>query len=89
MGREAVELELPQPASPQQLAWLHVTRIRVRSITFTVEDGLSSRDVSAMWMEAALFTTSTDMLAASTDTLEVRPPPRHGFHPFCMQCVFN
>ena len=74
MEREAVDVELPQAATPQQTAWLQTTRIRLRSIAFaddiTLRCNVSARQLTA----AAAFTTSLDMLSASTQTLEVRPP---------------
>ena len=67
-------MELPQAATPEQAAWLCATRIRLRSITF-VEDETLREDPSAQELTAAAaFTTSLDMLAASTHTLEVAPP---------------
>ena len=73
MKREAVDVELSQAATPAQTAWLHSTRIHLRSITF-VEDTTLRHNVTREPSAAAAFTRSLDMLAASTQALEVRPP---------------
>jgi len=72
ISREAVDLELPQRASADQEAWLEMTRISVRSIRFaSCGAALHDRRAGPRLSSEALAT-STDMLAASTRTLEVR-----------------
>ena len=74
MDYEAVDMELPQAATLEQTTWLRATRIHLRSIRFVEDESLREDDPAQERTAAAAFTTSLDMLAASTHTLEVAPP---------------
>ncbi len=69
MEREGVNVVIPQPATPEQTAWLRATRIPVRSIEFDWDETLAHD--AALKLEASTFTTSTDLLVPSTRSLEV------------------
>ena len=71
MEREAADVELPQTATPEQTAWLHATRIPLRTITFSEDVTLRGNTPAQELSAAATFTTSLDMLAASMRTLQV------------------
>ena len=71
MSREAVDLELPQRASADQEAWLEATRIAVRSIRFASCGAALHERRAGPQLTSEALATSTDMLAASTHTLEV------------------
>ena len=78
MAREAVDVVFPQPPAPEHLAWLHATRVPLRSIHFRWSPPPKAtrfRFRSAQALAASTIATSADIMAASTGTLKV--PPSH------------
>ncbi len=69
MEREGVDVWLPQTATPEQTTWFRETRVPVRSIVFELDETLGHDSI--LKLEASAFTSSTDLLATSTRTLEV------------------
>ena len=72
MSREAPDLVFSQPVTAEQHAWLHTTRVPLRSISFATPDELVPD------LPAAELTVFADMLACSTHTLQVGPPHSAG-----------
>ena len=79
--RETVAVTLPHRATADQSAWLNSRPLH--SVTFATTGRGSYLDYQLLELTAAAFATSPDMLAASTQTLEVEPatltPPGHKY----------
>ena len=73
MTREAIDIFLPERATPEQSIWLSETRVPVRSISFpSHQDSPDDVGLNEAQLTSTMFIKSTDILAASTRTLEVR-----------------
>ena len=73
MKRAAVAVELNQATGAEQSAWLQAVPVPLHSIRFRHLGRGYKCDFSGL--PAAKLTASLDMLATSTDTLQVTPPP--------------